>query len=89
MHCPRTMSDLLMLPASRRRSPEVWVCFVRSDPARSTSVRRAVWMHVGSCRSVSSQHQPVRVKTYIPLAAVNTQSLDRDEGMASAALTVR
>ena len=48
IHCPRTMSDLLMLPASRRRSPDVWVCFVLSEPARSTNVSRDVCMQVGS-----------------------------------------
>ncbi len=78
-----------MLPASRRRSPEVCVCFVRSDPARSTSVRRAVWIHVGSCYSMSLDRQRERkMKTYIPFAAVNAQDFDRDEGVAPAALTV-
>ena len=37
MQWHNTISDLLMLPVSRSRSPVFCVRLVRSDPARSTS----------------------------------------------------
>lgn len=32
MHCPRYMSDSLILPASARVAPAVLACRARSDP---------------------------------------------------------
>ena len=90
IHWPRTMSDLLMDPASLRRSPDVCVFFVRSEPARSTSVSLEVCMFEGSW---SVRGQPwdqclVNVTMYMVVSSITTQELNRDKSMTPTALTI-
>src|SRR6267142_1489437 len=52
MHWPRTINDLLILPASLSRSPLVWVFLLLSEPAKSIRVRREVMYEEGSWTNV-------------------------------------
>lgn len=53
----RTISDLLMLPASLSLSPVVCVFLFRSDPARSTKARR------DTCAESGSSGAPLWIRT--------------------------
>lgn len=82
----------------------MWVLRVRSEPARSTRVRREVWIDVGSYNHIhtTSQHsfqllldekrekrEDLREKTYIPLPLMNPQNLNSNNSMTPTTPRIR